>query len=415
MSAVGNSLLSTFLIDIQLEVDGVNHTYPITSFKLSRTYNKASTLTLEIHGKESLEIFKIGSTVRMRGTRGAGEMEGQELSHKSLSGLDTHVKSLQFDGVVRVSRPKANSTVVTITDQLSVLATGAVREYKADDYVGEDLYYIAKDVLDTYNSDTTGSGDTLGFYDNNGGRWIDTSLLVQGSGILATREMDIWGFFRPKEFLDKLFGEMYKETDGATAKVNEYDSRKIFAPWRYNIFTGNTISFYYNDIDLKTPRVSFTVDEDNDYIIGEGIVAQIDTSRMINSCTIKSSEKLTLTTGEQETVSATFEDLNSIRKYGHMSSTFSIDSTEKDFLEEVARVVVQRNSQPSYTYAIKTISNEMFLPSDIVKLSAPNAGFEAILPVEQVDTVISNGSIETTLIVGERQLPVAELISALNR
>ena len=103
MSSTGNSLLSTFLIDIQLEVDGVNHTYPITSFKLSRTYNKASTLTLEIHGKESLEIFKIGSTVRMRGTRGAGEMEGQEISHKSLSGLDTHVKSLQFDGVVKLT------------------------------------------------------------------------------------------------------------------------------------------------------------------------------------------------------------------------------------------------------------------------------------------------------------------------
>ena len=54
--------------------------------------------------------------------------------------------------------------------------------------------------------------------------------------------------------------------------------------------------------------------------------------------------------------------------------------------------------------------NFMFLPSDIIKITAPSAGISEPLPVEATAFTLNNGSIETTVTLGEKQLPISDLI-----
>ena len=393
------SYQSPYLFEMDIEVDGKRADYLISQMKIGRTYNKATTVTLEIGNRPSIDQFKIGAISRLVGARAVGDSIG--------STGDTVVKNLRFDGFVRLIRPKENGAVVTLTDALSLLSTGEVQDFKANDYIGEDLYYVAKNVIDTLNSTTTSSGDTLGYSNTYGGKWLDTSQLYGGSGIIASPDMDIWGFRKPKEFLDKVFGEMYKEIDGSAQKDNEYDANIFFLPWRYNIFSSNIVSFYYNDVFHKVPKATYTINEENGGLLAGGIVAQIDVSRMVNNCTCISKS--------DSSISANFTDTHSIRRYGDMSKSVTVDTAEYDTLQQTAYRVVQRNKEPTYSYAIKPTAQDLFIPGDIVKLTAPTAGFDTPLAVEQVDTVIGNGQIDTTLVLGERQLPIEELVGVLSQ
>jgi hypothetical protein len=93
-----------------------------------------------------------------------------------------------------------------------------------------------------------------------------------------------------------------------------------------------------------------------------------------------------------------------------MSKTLSLNSTDAGHLHDQAYILVERYKRPTTSYSLKTGMNFMFLPSDIVRLTAPSIGIEEALPVEQVDFSLNNGSIETTVVLGERQLPIDEII-----
>ena len=128
---------------------------------------------------------------------------------------------------------------------------------------------------------------------------------------------------------------------------------------------------------------------------------------MVNDCTCISKS--------DSSISANFTDTHSIRRYGDMAKSVTVDTTEYDTLQQTAYRIVQRNKEPSYSYAIKPTAQDLFIPGDIVKLTAPTAGFDTPLAVEQVDTVIGNGQIDTTLVLGERQLPIEELVGVLSQ
>ena len=93
-----------------------------------------------------------------------------------------------------------------------------------------------------------------------------------------------------------------------------------------------------------------------------------------------------------------------------MSKTFSSNSTDGGELQDQAYKYVERYKFPTYTYTVKTGMNFMFLPSDLVEITAPSVGIDEVLPVESSTFTLNNGSIESTITLGERQLPISELI-----
>ena len=363
---VANQPLSPYVLQLDITVGEIRADYIVSKLNISHTYNKATTLTMECVGSFSADLFRIGAMVKVAGSHGFGdEIEGgQVLTHRG-----SEVLPLRFNGIVRMVKPKYNSVIVTCTDMISTLATGKVQNYKAIDYVGQDLYYVAKTIFDDFNETNTNYGSDLGSHDFFGGKWFDTSLLTEGSDIIDL--------------------------------VNNYSDNEYYN-WKYHVAYLNKVHFYYNDVRSFNPKVTHVLNEDRAGVMVKGLQAQIDTSRMVNSCSITSSS--------DNTIIGDHEDTNSINKYGKMSKTISLNSTDAGYLHDQAYILVERYKRPTTSYSLKTGMNFMFLPSDIVKLTAPSVGIEEALPVEQVDFSLNNGSIETTVVLGERQLPIDELI-----
>tara|TARA_R110002020_G_scaffold83406_4_gene207599 strand:- start:667 stop:1878 length:1212 start_codon:yes stop_codon:yes gene_type:complete len=392
--------LSPYVFCLDIETNGIKAEYACSKLNIKHTYNKATTLTMECVGSFSADLFKLGSVVKVSGSHGFGdEVEGSPPFFPVSRGSE--VLPLRFDGIVRVVRPTYNSVVITCTDMISALTTGKVQNYNAVDYVGNDLYYIAKSVFDEFNEENTSYGSTLGTYDKFGGKWFDTSLLKEGSGILATEEMNLWGLQTPKQFLDKVFNEMYvKKTIGGDLANNYTDTE--YYNWKYHVPFLNKVHFYYNDTRSFNPKVTHIINEDRAGIMIGGVSAQIDTSRMVNSCTF--------TNSSDKTIIGSHEDVNSIAKYGKMSKSFSLNSTDAGYLQDQAYIMVERYKRPTYSYSLKTGLNFVFLPSDMVKLTAPSVSIDEVLPVEEVTFSVNNGSIETGVVLGEKQLPISEII-----
>ena len=242
---------SPYLVDVLLTVGGKDCSFTISRAIYNRVYNRASTLVLEMIGQHSIDLFHIGAPVSLRAARGVGE--GANIRDNP----PADIRSLHFEGFVRMIKPTDNGGLVTLIDPLSLLSTSQIKEFKKKDYLGMDMYYAAASVIDDLNDTATSRGDTLGFYDYYGGKWLDTSRLKQGSDLIVTTDLDIFGFQTSKKFIDKLFANMYKTIDASDFLANEYQTNKVYyLPWYYNISYGNVVDFYTIDIYNNAPRIS---------------------------------------------------------------------------------------------------------------------------------------------------------------
>ena len=393
-----NQPLSPYSFQLDIKVDDKQQDFVCSKLNIKHEYNKAATLVMELQGSSTADLFKLGSVIKISGSHGLGDpiQDSEPILYRG-----SDVLPLRFTGIIRIVRPQYNTCIITCTDLISALSTGKVNNYKAEDYIGDDLYYVAKSVFDEFNDTNTNYGSTLGNYDFFGGKWFDTSRLTEGSDIIATESMNIWGIQTPKQFLDKIFDEMYVTKIPANEILNNYSDTEYYN-WKYYISDHNKVHFYYNDLRSQCPKVTHTLKEDTAGIMLKGIDAQIDTSRMVNSCTI--------TNSSDSNILGSHEDVNAIAKYGKMSKTFSLNSTDIGFLQDQAYKYVERFKRPTYTYSVRTGMNFMFLPSDIIKITAPSAGISEPLPVEATAFTLNNGSIETTVTLGEKQLPISDLI-----
>lgn len=391
---------SPYLVDVLLTVDGKDCSFTISRAVYNRVYNKASTLVLEIVGQHSIDLFHIGAPVSLRAARGVGE--GANIRDNP----PADIRSLHFEGFVRMVRPTDNGGLVTLIDPLSLLSTSQIKDFKKNDYLGMDMYYAAASVIDDLNDTATSSGDTLGFYDYYGGKWLDTSRLKQGSDLIVTDDLDIFGFQTSKKFIDKLFANMYKTIDASDYLANEYQTNKVYyLPWYYNISYGNVVDFYTIDIYNNAPRISLELNEDNQYILKDSMSTQIDTTRQVNSATVVSSV--------DSLVSARYDDTASQALYGVKAAQYTSSSTEYDFLEDVARKYVERYKSPSNSYTVSTRHQLLLSPGDIVKVRLPTIGVDDVLPVLEVTTVLEGGYAEQKITFGERKLPASELLTQL--
>ena len=347
-----------------LEIQATIDEKPIDwiSLKYTAEANKARSITFAIAGSESLERCRLGGFVSVQIGR-----EGE-----------TH--NLSFEGVITQYRPSLNVSSVTAVDYITQLATSEIVYYKNSDVIGQDLYYLAANAAN-YKS-------------------VNTSELTEGSGLMVTADLapKLTGHMTRKEFIDNCFTYMVQSFD------DSYHDKLTYIPWRYAIHENGKLDFFLSDYAHSRARAVTTLSEDHINLTGEGIQAQIDTTRLVNSATYVSSS--------DESIYSTVSDEGRIRRYGPQGKVFTFDTDRKDRLEELAIDEISRFGDPTVTYTVEMSEGEWISLGDLVKVIVPSLKREEILPVVRYEITISD-EITTLLTLGEPALSMAEYIDLL--
>lgn len=346
-------------LEIEATVDG-SEFLDWATLKYTAEVNKARSITFSIGGREALARLRVGGKVKIEAGRG------------------NQITNLTFEGTVRSLRPGASISTATAIDYTSHLATSEFVEYKANQVLGRDLYYLAADAADYAGIDVTG--------------------LTEGSGLIATADMGLTGLMTRKTFIDRVFRLMYKsfsDSDHPTLS---------FVPWNYAIRTGKRMDFWVSDYTHEQAKSLTTVSETDDNITGEGIVGEIDMTRMVNTATYYNSD--------DETIYSTYTDSDSLERFGPMSKSVSFDSTSRTRLRELAMDEVERFKKPTISYTVQMHHGEWIGLGDLIKVKVPSLKREDILPVVRYEISIGE-EITTALTLGATPLTLAEYIQLL--
>lgn len=348
-------------IEIEATIDGREFVDWLT-IKYTAETNKARSISFSIAGLESLERCRLGGIVRVEIGRG-----GQ-----------TH--NLTFEGIIQQVRPSVAVSSVTAVDFISQLANSEIVRYTEEDVIGHDLYYLAADAAN-YKS-------------------VDTSQLLEGSGLMVTSDLapKLTGHMTRKDFIDKCFTYMINPFDDV------YHEALTYVPWRYAIHERGLMDFYLADYAHVRSRSVITLSPEHMNLVGEGIQAQIDTTRMCNSARYVSSNN--------ESVFSTVSDASKIKQYGPQGKVFTFDTDRKDRLEELALDEISRFSDPTITYTVEMADGEWITLGDLVRVRMPSLKRDEILPVVRYEITISE-EITTLLTLGEPALSMAEYIDLL--
>ena len=346
-------------IEVEATIDGYEF-LDWTEMKYTAEANRARSLTFAVAGREALERCRLGARTVIECGRGNQQ------------------HNLSFEGVIKNIRPGPVISHVTALDLITHLHKSELVDYKLKNIQGQDLYFLAKDAA--------------------GYKGINTTNLTEGSGLIATADMGLTGLQTRGEFINKCFSYMYRAYDDADHENLSY------VPWRYGIRSGRRLDFWLSDNLHKRARPVITLSEADDNLTGEGIVAEIDASRMINSSTFFSSD--------DETIYSTFTDENSVELFGPYSNKTSFDSTNKSRLMEMARDEVQRSKGPTLAYTLQLHNGEWLALGDLVQIVVPQVERDIILPVVRYETSVGE-EIITSLTVGEPPLSLSEYITRL--
>lgn len=348
-------------LEIEATIDGQEFLDWIT-IKYTAEVNKARSISFSIAGNESLERCRIGGLVRVEIGRG-----GQ-------------AHNLTFEGIIKQVRPDLEISTVTAVDYITQLATSEIVRYQNQDVIGQDLYYLAADAAN-YKS-------------------IDTSQLTEGSGLMVTSDLaeKLTGHMTRKDFIDKCFSYMIK------AFEDDKHDTLTYVPWRYAIHERGLMNFYLADYTHARARSVITLSPDNMNLTGQGIQAEINTTRMVNSATYISNS--------DDSKFVTVSDEGRIKQYGPHGKVFTFDTERKDRLEELALDEINRFGDPTISYTVEMASGEWIALGDLVEVQLPSLKHKSILPVIRYETTIAE-EVTTLLTLGEPALSMAEYIENL--
>ena len=207
------------------------------------------------------------------------------------------------------------------------------------------------------------------------------------------------GHMNRKEFIDKCFSYMINIYD------DSFHDKLTYVPWRYAIHQKGKLNFYLSDYAHARARSVLTLSQRTMNLTGEGIQAQIDTTRLVNSATFVSSS--------DDNNFVTVSDSSRIKQYGPHGKVFTFDTERKDRLEELAKDEINRFGDPTVTYTVEMTGAEWIALGDLIKVIVPSLKREEILPVVRYETTIGNG-ITTLLTLGEPALSMSEYIQLLS-
>ena len=328
----------------------------VTSIQVKSKVNSSRTVTLKVADDEGLTQFRLGSKVEVDVGIGGNSW-------------------INFTGQIRMIQPGNPSTIIA-TDYIHNLRTSENIYKRPQDHIFSDLYYAAKD----------GCGITE----------IDTSRLTTGSNIVATPDMPLWGWQTRKKFLDSCISLMVEPIDDDDHPENTY------LPWYYAIHYDNEMDFFQPDHLRGNPSSIVTVSEEKHNMVNESLVASISTDKLINSCTLVSQS--------DETIYYTYEDSDSIQKYGEVSKLIKWDSIDRNVLYGVARRYVERFKQPTVSYAVDVIMNEWLPLGSLIELVTGDKS--EVLPIVESSLTIDNG-VTASYTVGEPKISFANLTKLL--
>lgn len=378
-AAETQNLINAF--DLHVTIDNVV-VKSWSSISYEARVNSARAVSCVLHGPEVQEAARLGGVIRIRAGVGRVLEAGSE-----------HL--LNFEGLIKIVRPGQRVTRITAVDYISMLATSEPEYYANHISTGHDMYYLAANVAD-YAS-------------------IDVSKLTVGSGIFAEKDFvstKLVGHMTRKTYIDNIFSEMFVE------KFNNslYPADSVLK-WRYAIRSGNKLEFFLPD-HLRTSQTGgnnfaskpvlplITISEDNSNLINEGIVAQIDTSSIVNSATFVSSS--------DATIYQNYTDSSSVSTYGPSGEIITFDSTRKDRLEQLAYKYVQLNKSPTISYDVQL--NSMILEGvglgDLIRVSVPSLERRDILPIVAYTLEISGG-VKAKYTLGQKRLTTSKLLSQI--
>ena len=346
-------------VDIEATVDN-NQFITISRILYKAAINEPRSVTLQISDKESLQKARLGGELVMSVGRGDA------------------IHNLSFNGIIKVIKPANQTHSIVAIDRITSLATSEYVNYKPEDIEGQDLYFLIKDAADYQGIDVT---DALG-----------------GSGIIATSEMNLTGLQRRKDFIDKCMEYMIKIYD------DDFHDNTDFLRYNYAIRSGNKFDIFLADYKNKSAKGVLKISEDDANITGEGIVAQIDTTRLYNSVTAISKS--------DSSIFKTVNNDSSINQYGPNSTTITLDTENKSLLEDAAYEIIQTYSTPTFSYTIAMHNADWLGLGDLVQLDVPMLEKDIILPVVAYETEIGD-SMFTKLTVGEPTLTLKDFVRQL--
>ena len=345
-----------------ITIDGIGFPYAING-RMRHGINGARVFSCSFAGKDALELCRLGAIVEVSWGRG------------NLSNL---VGDRKFIGIIKDLKPKAGASAFTALDYTTLLAESQYVYYKPQDYIGSDLYFAAADACDY--------------------KGIDITRLVSGSGMFITKDMDLFGWKTRKEFIDACFDEM---------KVLVNDGRhptNTIKQWNYAIRSGKVMDFFLPDPYNTVPFPYIVISEENNNIIGEDLVSQIDTTRIINAITVVSKD--------DDTIYAQLEDAGSQDRFGVVGKFITYPSTNKSELEDVAYKVLNRFKEPTVTYTVSLANVDNLDIGDLIQIDVPS------LPKNVVKTVVGYEvsfaeTVSTRYQIGQPKVSIQEYIDLL--
>tara|TARA_R100001463_G_scaffold123627_1_gene180404 strand:- start:342 stop:1424 length:1083 start_codon:yes stop_codon:yes gene_type:complete len=350
--------LVTDNLDIECKIDDVPFSY-ITGLSYKHIVDAARVVKIRIGGIEPIANLHIGSEVILKAGRG-------ETTH-----------NLDFIGIVTQINPSFTESEITAVDYITHLQSSEIVNYKEQDLIGKDLYYLAADACNYKN--------------------IDTSQLLEGSGIKATRDMGLSGFQSRRRFIKKCFDFLTPIN-----KTDEY-SEAVALQWRYGIRRNNVMDFWLEDHKNFKSEPILTITENNNTLTGPGIVSDINSTQMINSATYLSSVNTD--------VFATASDEDSIERHGVYGKLYTSTSERLDRLEELAYTTILLHKEPTVTYNIMMNNGEYIMLGDYIKVKVSTHDKGILLPVVQLSHVITD-RVESIITVGTPELSITEYISS---
>jgi|TARA_Y100000310_G_C20695051_1_gene825065 hypothetical protein len=343
---------------LRIECDGASVPYT-TSLTIKAKVNAARALSFVVADNEGLEQVRLGSQITAK------------------LGIGSENDLLEFEGIVKIVQPGPQTTILAV-DRIGHLVNSENTHFRKQDYVGEDLYYAARDACDY--------------------KGIDVSELKTGANLKATVDMPLWGWNTRKKFLDACFAEMVQPLTDSDHPKNTY------LPWFYAILSENKMRFFQPDHLHANPAHSIFLSEDRQNIINDSMIAQRDTTNLINSCTVVSKD--------DDDIYYTYNDEHSIQTYGVHGRLIRWDSTNRNLLYEVARRYTERFKTPTNSYSVATVNNEWLALGALVKLVTPDFAEGVILPVKESFLQIRD-KVESEITLGESRLSFRDLTKLL--
>ena len=348
-------------IDITATVDD-NEVLTVSKVLYKATVNEPRSVTIQVSDKESLTKCRLGAVLKIEVGRGGG------------------VHNLNFEGIIKVVKPSNQTHTIVALDRITFLATSEFRDFKDFEIVGQDLYYLIKDAADY--------------------RDINVRETTLGSSIKATKAMGLSGLQKRKDFIDKCMEFMVASFD------DDFHENTDFVRYNYAIRSGNKFDIYLADFKNTSNQAVIKISEDDANITGEGIVAQIDTTRLFNSITAQSKS--------DSKIFKTLNDEQRSQQFGPRSTLITVDTNNRGILENTAYEVLQAFSKPTFSYAITMHNAEWIGLGDLVQLDVPVLQKDVILPVVAYETDIGD-SLVTKLTLGEPELNLKDFVRQLQR